>query len=106
MNDTVLIGGREISARTRHRWADPQWDGRESWELTMELECEDAKGLFVNDAQWSLRRSGDGVEEHEVDMSDFSVAGQVSDNRDGTVTVRMGVLTEREALKIILGETV
>lgn len=101
--DTVLISGREIPARARRRLCDTRWNNRECWELTMELDCAEAEKLFVHDADWQLRREIKGAETNVVDMSEFSVAGPVIDNRDGTVTVKMGVLTEREALEIILG---
>ena len=101
--DHVLISGREIPVRARHRMCDTRWNNRECWELTMELACTDAESLFIHDAQWRLRRYVEGLEAAETDMSDYSVAGAIIDNRDGTVTVKMGMLTDREALEIILG---
>ena len=41
-------------------------------------------------------------EEEIYDNSAFSVAGPVTDNRDGTVTVKMGKITDREALEELL----
>jgi len=99
--EAVKIGGMEIPARVRHRWSDSDWGGRESWELTMELSVGDAQELFVHDTPWGLVRR-----ETEEDLSEFSVAGPIIDHRDGTVTAKMGKLTEREALEIILGGTI
>ena len=39
----------------------------------------------------------------EEDCSEYSVAGSITDNRDGTVTVKMGKPTDAELLNIIMG---
>lgn len=44
------------------------------------------------------------IKEHEFDNSDYNLAGDVTDHRDGTVTVKMGKLTElEEAYELMLG---
>lgn len=102
----VIINGKKIEATVRKRMADPDWNGRQSVELTMAITGQEAAELFVHDAQWSLERDYTGTDgkdvTQEIDMSGYSVAGKIVDNRDGTVTVKMGLLTEREALEIIM----
>ena len=105
--EIVRIGGIEISARIRKRIADTRWNGRESVELTMELTNQDAAALFANDVPWSLVKSyadmtGEGTT--EIDMSEYSVAGDIIDHRNGTVTVKMGKTTVEEVLAILTGE--
>lgn len=106
MNGTVLISGREIAVTARRRMAGTGWDGRPCWELTLEMEPEETKQLFSDDVQWKLRRSMEDGTENVTDLSEYCVAGPVQDNRNGTVTARMGLLTEREALEILLGGAV
>ena len=44
------------------------------------------------------------VQETEFDNSDYNLAGDITDHRDGTITVKMGKLTElEEAYEIMLG---
>jgi hypothetical protein len=85
---------------------DPEWRGRQSVELTLEMDSREAAEIWIHDVEWSLERAftdPDGVAiTEETDMSAYSVAGPVIDNRDGTVTVKMGILTEREALDIVM----
>lgn len=102
----VTINGRRIAARMRRRLADGDWDNRESWSLTMEMSNQEAAALFSHDAQWGMIQTikdTNGEKEVETDMRDFSVAGTITDNRNGTVTVKMGELTDREALEILIG---
>lgn len=58
-------------------------------------------GLAVVDA------SGSPVMEEQVlewDNSEYSVSGSITDNRDGTVSVKMGKPTEAETLRAQLSE--
>ena len=44
------------------------------------------------------------MQETEFDNSDYNLAGDITDHRDGTITVKMGKLTElEEAYEIMLG---
>lgn len=38
------------------------------------------------------------VQENEYDNSEYDVAGSITDNRDGTITIKMGKITDKEAL--------
>lgn len=104
----VKIGDRQLEASVFGRTADRDWDGRESKAITCALTYQEACALFTEDAVWSivyqepeyLDENGDTVtpEPVEYDNSAYSVAGPVTDNRDGTVTVKMGKITDGEAL--------
>ena len=89
----------------------------------------EAAALFVDGAAWSivttnlvtepqldeagnpvLDENGDPIVEtvekvEEFDNAEFCVAGPITDNRNGTVTVKMGVTTAEEALAILTGGT-
>lgn len=125
----VKIGGTEYPAEINGKLADREWDGRDSKAVTLTMGYSEAAALFVNGAAWSIvqRESVPAVDEDgqptgetteqvsEFDNSAYSVAGSITDNRDGTVTCRMGRPTELETLraekadaelaaKILLGE--
>ena len=104
----VKIGDRQLEASVFGRTMDRDWDGRESKAITCAMTYQEACSLFTEDAVWSivyqepeyLDENGDTVtpEPVEYDNSAYSVAGPVTDNRDGTVTVKMGKITDGEAL--------
>lgn len=93
---------------------DRSWDKRESKAITLEMTHSDASALFVDGLAWSIvmdtvreveQTKEDGTVEivevpdkEEYDNSDYSVAGPITDNRDGTVSVKMGKPTAEEQL--------
>lgn len=92
--------------------ADHEWGNRNSQTITLELDAATSASLFVDEVPWSVVRgepesdpeTGETIPAPETDMSDFCVAGPIVDNRDGTVTVKMGKLTDlEEAYEIMLG---
>lgn len=109
----VQIGDRVIPAVIRGRVTDGDWNGRESKAITCSLSHEEAMALFVDGLSWSIVYQADGYEDPDTgetvtpapevyDNSDYSVAGPVTDHRDGTVTVKMGKLTDGEVLAELL----
>lgn len=97
INDTLYPA--EIKGRVQDR----DWDNRESMAVTTTMAYEEAASLFVDDLAWGhAYQDENGTQEY--DNSDYSVAGPITDNRDGTVTCKMGKLLDSEALAIILGE--
>lgn len=105
----VKIGDRQLEASVFGRTADRDWGGRESKAITCELTYQEACALFTENAAWSivyqepeyLDENGNTVTPApvEYDNSAYSVAGPITDNRDGTVTVKMGKFTAEELLK-------
>ena len=125
----VKIGGTEYPAAINGKLADREWDGRDSKAVTLTMGYSEAAALFANGEAWSIvqresvpvldengQPTGETTEQvSEFDNSDYSVAGSITDNRDGTVTCKMGRPTELETLraekadaelaaKILLGE--
>ena len=125
----VKIGGTEYPAEINGKLADREWDGRDSKAITLTMGYSEAAALFVNGIAWSIvqrdnvptldangQPTGETTEQvSEFDNSDYSVAGSITDNRNGTVTCKMGRPTETETLraekadaelaaKILLGE--
>ena len=108
---------------------DRDWDGRASKAVTLEMEYTAASQLFVDGLSWSIvqrdtvpvydkdgKPTGETEDQvQEWDNADYCVAGSIADNRDGTITAKMGKKTDAElmqerlndaetAAKILLGE--
>ena len=103
---------------------DYTWDNRESKTVTMQGTYDEIVGLFKDGTPWSIvmkeevqKRNEDGslvldkagnpvMEEQtsEWDNSEFSMSGPITDNRDGTVSIKMGKPTDLEdAMELLLG---
>lgn len=99
-------------ATFRGRTQDNEWNGRSSIAVTLEMTYAEAAAVFVEDLQWSLVQEpeswsdADGntfvPEPVETDYSDYCKAGPITDNRNGTVTVKMGKITDSEALEELM----
>lgn len=81
---------------------DRDWNDRESKAITLEMTYEEAMATFVDGLEWAIVYE-DGETTEVYDNSEFSVAGPVTDNRNGTVTVKMGKITAEEVLQILTG---
>ena len=126
----ILINGTEYPAEKIDATnKNSRWDGRDTAAITLPMTHDQAVGLFVDGLAWSIKQvntypvfddkgqlTGETKTETQTfDNSDYSVAGSITDNRDGTVTCMMGKPTETETLraekadaelaaKILLGE--
>ena len=106
----VKINGENYEALSiQPRAKDSAWDNRESRAITLEMTYAEAMALFVNDITWSTESTymnEEGVENTIVaDFSEFALAGPVTDNRDGTITVKMGKYLPDELMLIPLAES-
>lgn len=99
----VKIKGTLYPAIIYGKVADRDWDGRESKAITLDMSYDEAVELFVDGLAWSIVEQRDG-EETEWDNSEFNLAGDLTDHRDGRITAKMGKLTDlEEAYEIMLG---
>ena len=101
MNTYVKINAINYPAEIYGHVRDRDWDNRESKVIVLALTIQEALDLFVNGLQWSIVY-GTQV----IPQEDFIIAGPITDNRNGTVSVRMGKPTAVELSNIITGETV
>ena len=103
----VKINNKLYHATVSGRVSDNNWDGRESKSITLEMDYSTAINLFVNGLAWSIveKYEVEGeIHENEYDNSDFNLAGDITDHRDGTITVKMGKLTDlEEAYELMFG---
>ena len=109
----VKIGRTEYPAEINGKLGDREWNGRDSKAITLTMGYSEAVALFVNGVAWSIvqresvpvldengQPTGETTEQvSEFDNSDYSVAGSITDNRDGTVTCMMGKKTDLEILQ-------
>lgn len=104
----VRIGKRQIEAVVQTRPSDTAWGGRESKAITAQMTYQEAIETFKDDVGWSVIADvtmEDGtVHQVETDASEYAISGPITDNRDGTVTVRMGKYREEELMSIPLAE--
>jgi len=82
--------------------------GRAWKAITITGSVEDAKAAFIDNAQythyWESQKyddegNPDGTEMRSEDLSEYCVAGDIVDTRDGNITVYMGKKTEQELLQ-------
>lgn len=101
----VKVNDQQLEAVVQTRPGDSAWDGRESKAITFAATYEEAMNLFSDGVPWSVVYTNpeDG-QEMERDLSEFALAGPVTDNRNGTVTVKMGKYLDTELLTLSLGE--
>lgn len=120
----IKINNTLYPAVINGRVADQEWDGRASKSITLEMSYYEATELFTNGLSWKIvdikkvpvyndlglyvyDEEGNQVMEDQVteyDNSDYNVAGDIVDHRNGMLTVKMGKLTDlEEAYEIILG---
>ena len=119
----VKINETLYPATVNGRMSDTDWDNRESKAITLEMDYATAIALFVDGLAWSIAQrnevptyqvdengkavldehgnpiqTGTEMQESEWDNSDFDIAGPITDNRNGTITAKMGKITAAEAL--------
>lgn len=101
------------------RVQDTDWDKRESKSIKLEMDYATAVALFVDGLAWSIvqehevpvfdengEQTGTEMQETVFDNSEYNLAGPITDNRNGTVTVKMGKPTEVEALQAQLANAI
>ena len=120
----VKVNGTLYPATIDGQMQDYTWDNREAKTITMQGTYDEIVGLFKDGTPWSIvmketvqKRNEDGspvldeagnpvTEEQtsEWDNSEFSMSGPITDNRDGTVSIKMGKPTDLEdAMELLLG---
>lgn len=94
----LKVNGTEYPARFCGKQIDRDWDGRASKTVTLAMPYAQAAQLFVDGLHWAVVWREDGADDaaQEQDCSDYCVAGPITDNRDGTLTIKMGSYTQLE----------
>lgn len=101
MNTFIKINSINYPAEIFGHVRDTAWDGRESKVIVLPMTIQEALDLFVDGLQWSIVY-GTQI----IPQDDFIIAGPITDNRNGTVSVRMGKATAAEVSSVITGEQI
>lgn len=118
MSTYIKIGGTEYPATVSGMQFDRSWGDRQSKSITLTMDYATAAELFVDEQTWSIiqrekypvygedgQPTGEMQETvEEFDNSEYCVAGPLTDNRDGTITAKMGKATELEQAQAVLAE--
>lgn len=108
MSTILKANNTETPCEAAEHYRDSVW-GRPTCTVTIKGSAADIAALLPNGAAWSLIEREDALDEsgmptgqtvdHERDMSEYSLSGDITDHRDGTVSIKMGKPTETESAK-------
>lgn len=118
MAEFIKVAGQEYPATLIYNYKDRNWDMRETQTVHLTMPYAQAAALLTTGTPWFnvFREQKDVLDENgmltgqteevvtEEDMSAYSLAGQITDYRDGTVSIKMGKPTEAETLRAQLAE--
>lgn len=113
----VKINGNIYPAEISGRTHDSEWDNRDSKSITLEMDYATASALFVDGVAWAIvykqevqtydkndEQIGTEMQTTEYNNVEYCIAGDITDHRDGRITVKMGKLTDIEqAYEMMLG---
>lgn len=110
MAEFIKVNEQEYPATCIYIYKDRNWDMRESVAVHLTMPYAQAAALLPDNTPWSnvFRETVDKLDNDgnptgetegvvtEEDMSAYSLAGEIVDHRDGTVSIKMGRPTESE----------
>lgn len=120
----IKVNNTEYPAMVNGDRADRGWGDRAAKTVTLTMTHAEAAALLPDNTPWSIvqRDMVDVLDEQgkptgeteervqEYDNSEYSLAGDITDHRDGTVSIKMGKPTETEnavgAVVALTGEVV
>lgn len=112
----IKVNNTLYPAKIDGRIGDYEWDRRDTKSITLSMTYAEVLALLPDNTPWSIVQkdtvqkigedgqprvddSGNPVTEevtNEYDNSEYNMSGVIRDNRDGTVTIKMGKPTEIE----------
>ena len=118
MAEFIKVNGVEYPATCVYIYKDRNWDMRETQTVHLTMPYAQAVALLTTGTPWSrvFRETVDKLDNdgqptgeteevvNEWDNSEYSLAGDITDHRDGTVSIKMGKPTEAETLRAQLAE--
>lgn len=110
MSIYIKVNNVEYPVTINGNSKDYSWDERDTKTITLSMTYTEALALLPSNTSWSIvkrdvvdkldnegKSTGETEEQvQEWDNSDYSVSGPITDNRDGTVSIKMGKSTEVE----------
>lgn len=120
----IKVNNTEYPAAVNGVYNDRTWNGRDTKIITLTMTHAEVAALLPDNTPWSIvqRDMVDVLDEqgqptgetkevvNEYDNSEYSLAGDITDHRDSTVSIKMGKPTETEnavgAVVALTGEVV
>ena len=113
MAEFIKVAGQEYPAKVIYLYKDRNWDMRETQTAHLTMPYAQAAALLTTGTPWFnvFRETVDKLDNDgnptgqteevvtEEDMSAYSLAGEITDYRDGMVSIKMGKPTETESAK-------
>lgn len=99
MSEFIKVNGQEYPAEVIYLYKDRNWNDRDVRNVFFNLPYDQVVALMPTGTKWSSILKENDVVVEETDMSEFSIAGQVVDYRNGTVSIKMGKPTETGSAK-------
>lgn len=124
MSIYIKVNNTEYPAMVDGNRTDRSWDDRDVKTITLTMTHDQVAALLPDNTPWSIvqRETVDVLDEQgqptgeteervqEYDNSEYSLAGDITDHRNGTVSIKMGKPTEAEnavgAVVALTGEVV
>lgn len=107
INDTLYPAG------FRQRTQDSDWQNRGSMAITVTMSHAEAAGLFVSGLHWEHVNQPGAYQDADgnlvtpvpiiTDYSEYEIAGPITDNRDGTITAKMGKALPSDTNLVLTG---
>lgn len=109
----IKVNNTEYPATVNGNLVDRNWNGRDTKTIYLTMSYDAVAALLPDNTPWSIiqRDTVDVLDEqgkptgetkevvNEYDNSAYSIAGDITDHRDGTVSIKMGKPTETENAK-------
>lgn len=116
----IKVNNTEYPAAVNGVYNDRSWGDRDTKTITLTMTHAEAAALLPDNTPWSIvqRDMVDVLDEqgqptgetkeavNEYDNSEYSLAGDITDHRDGTVSIKMGKPTKLEAMQAQLANAV
>lgn len=118
MSIYIKVNNTEYPATVNGNRTDRSWGDRDTKTIYLTMTHDAVAALLPSGTPWSIvqRDTVDVLDEqgkptgqteevvNEYDNSAYSLAGEIADYRDGTVSIKMGKPTEAETLRSQLAE--
>lgn len=120
MSIYVKVNNTEYPATVDGVNNDRTWNGRDTKTVTLTMTHAEVAALLPDNTPWSIvqRDMVDMLDEqgqptgetkevvNEYDNSEYSISGEITDYRDGTVSIKMGKPTQLEMMQAQLANAV
>lgn len=110
MAEFIKVNEQEYPAEVIYLYKDRNWNDRDVRNVFLNIPYDQVVALIPTGTKWSSILKEDDVVVEETDMSEYSIAGQVVDYRNGTISIKMGKPTETEkssyTVEALMGESI